>query len=136
MNVRRSFVRTALQAAIPAVAGVFAGYLDGYGNPENAVSPEELARAIEQNRNIMVDALALLDPMEIAKIRTTYRWLAAEFRSLQTDGQGKWYPYKQVLRAYPLAKHREHLAIVEQHRQWFETQLLEALDWLFGKPPE
>jgi len=136
MPIPRTVIRAALQMAIPAVANVFAGYLNGYGDPDKAISPEDLRVMMGQNKNFMVEALAALDPIEVAKIRTSYRWLAGEFRALQTDARGKWYPYKQVLHAYPLARYREHLAVVEQNREWFEHQILEALDWLFGKPPD
>jgi len=136
MSIPRIAVRTALQMAILAVANLFAGYLNGYGDPAKAISPEDLLAAVQQDRNIILEGLAGIEPLEVAKIRSTYRWLAPEFRKLQVDSGGRWYPYRQVLRAHPLAKYRGHLVIMEQHREWFENQILGALDWLFGKPPE
>ena len=135
MKVPRTVVQTAIRMAIPAVANLFASHLDGYGDPGRAISPEELDVAIGEGRNLILDSLITMDPVEVAKVRSSYRWLAPEFRRVQEDFQGKWLPWKQVLHAYPLAKHRQHLAVIEDNPAWFEKSILEALDWLFGKTP-
>lgn len=121
-----------LNLAIASTARVFAAFLD-----EHEISPDDLQTIIQENRPIILQAVAEIPIEDLAAIRTAFSRVAKEMRRSHTAPNGRtWHPYKAVLQEEVLARdHAEHVRILEQHADWYKAAMDAAMDFVFGRLP-
>ena len=125
-----------LNLAITSMSALFANRFNGYGNPDQVLTPEQLEECALAGRNIVLEELVQVPPMHLMPIRHTFGGIADDFRRQHATPDGRtWHPYMLVLQHDNLADFPDHKDVILRHLDWYRACLDEAIDWLVGPSP-
>ena len=135
------FTSMKLNAAVEQCAVMFAQALDGHGQPQYVISPQQLETAISEGYPMIMRLTETWAAQPgagkmLAVIRSSFADVAALMRQKHTskDGRDLGHPYMWILQNDALhPKHSAHVAVIMRHLPWYVSQMDEVVTFLFGK---
>lgn len=123
MNPKEWIQSRLAQVPVNLAANFLGNWLDGFGEPGKAVSPEELEKAARDGRNLLADSLAGVSRQDLAQARAA---AAPLIRSIRRED------YVHVLEALEWS-HPEHVKVLVRYPEWVVQQFDAALTLLGGR---
>lgn len=120
--IRGAASRFASNTGVNLAASFLADWFQGFGNPEAAISPQQLEQSAVKGEPLIRQAFTVLSKDQLYLMRAYFG------RFAQTMGPAEYLRILETLEwDFP-----EHVAVLSRHLDWYGAQLDEARRWLLG----